>query len=323
VQGGPATGGFGNREQEKSSVKVAVTGATGVIGAAAVRALVAAGHDVVALARTPTEASVVAAAGARTRTGSVADRASLLALLEGCDAVCNLATHIPVGYAALRRRFFRAHDRLGTDGVRMVVDAAREAGVRRVVQESVSLLYADGGDDWIDESSPLGITRVTEPASVAEAHVQEYACDSRVGVVLRFGAVLGDEATTHWMLGSPRRGRLLALGSPESWAHLVHTDDLGGAVLAALSAPTGVYNVGAEPVRRGDLLAAYAEVVGKRPGLLGRSVPHRPSGERAESLTRSLRVNSEHFTAQTGWVPRRPSVDASWFVVDEGREAVR
>ena len=34
---------------------------------------------------------------------------------------------------------------------------------------------------------------------------------------------------------------------------MIHTDDLGGAVLAALHAPSGVYNVGAEPVQRHDL----------------------------------------------------------------------
>ena len=49
---------------------------------------------------------------------------------------------------------WRRHDRLRTDGVANVVEAARRAGVRRVVQESVSFLYADQGDDWITEQQP-------------------------------------------------------------------------------------------------------------------------------------------------------------------------
>ena len=40
---------------------------------------------------------------------------------------------------------------------------------------------------------------------------------------------------------------------------MIHTDDLGGAVLAALHAPSGVYNVGAEPVQRHDLVQGYAD----------------------------------------------------------------
>ena len=52
---------------------------------------------------------------------------------------------------------------LRTTGVANVVEAARTAGVRRVVQESVSMLYADQGDEWITEQSPVDITPMTEP----------------------------------------------------------------------------------------------------------------------------------------------------------------
>src|SRR5689334_16939077 len=127
------------------SVRVAVTGATGVIGSAAVTELVRAGHDVVGMARTPENAQLLVDAGATAVRTSLLDHTGMVAMLDGADAVCNFATHVPVGMAALRPGAWRLHDRLRTDGVRRVLQAAREAGVRRVIQESVSFLYADDG----------------------------------------------------------------------------------------------------------------------------------------------------------------------------------
>ncbi len=305
-------------------MRVAVTGATGVIGTSAVRALVAAGHDVVGLARSLDKADMLKAMGARAEFGDLFDHDALVAMFEGCDVVCNFATHVPVGYRAARPGAWRENDRLRTEGVERVVQAARAARVRRFVQESVSFLYADNGDDWIDEQSPLGITRATEPASVGESHVQEYQRDTRHGVVLRFGTIVGDDSITRWLVRAAEHGRPVGVGEPEGWAHLVHTDDLGPAVVAALCAPSGVYNVGAEPVLRQEVVDAYAGAVGKESGEFAGPLLRRLAGSRIEPLTRSLRVNSEHFTAQTGWSPRRSVFDASWFdVVHTPNEAPR
>lgn len=293
-------------------MKVAVAGATGVMGASAVPALVAAGHDVFAMARTPAKASLVESWGATAVPADIFDHDSLVTMLEGCDVVCNLATRIPVGYRAALASAWRENDRLRTEGVRRVVAAARQTHVRRVVQESVSLVYADQGDAWIDESSPLGINCATEPACVAESHVQAYQSDLRQGVVLRFGMVIGDDALTRFWLRSVRMGLPIGLGSPDGWVHPVHTEDVGPAVVAALGAPGGVYNVGAEPVRRRDLLQGYADAAG-RPGA-GTMGPllRRLTGRRAEPVSRSLRVRSEHFATRTGWTPRRAQFDPSW-----------
>jgi nucleoside-diphosphate-sugar epimerase len=293
-------------------MKVAITGATGVIGRSAVSALVAAGHDVVAMARTPEKAQVVRDLGALPVASALADHESLVRLFGEADAVCNFATSIPVGYAGVRPGAWRANDLLRMEGSRRVVAAAREAGVRRMVQESVSFLYADQGDDWITEGSSLDITRATEPATVAETHVQDYCCGSRTGVVLRFGLIVGDDRSTRWQLRMARRGRPLGLGRPEGWLHPVHTDDLGPAVLSALHAPSGVYNVGSEPVRRADYVRAFAHAAGRDSvGFVG-PVLGRLAGSRAEPLTRSLRVSSEHFTASTGWAPTRAAFGDSW-----------
>ena len=301
-------------------MKVAITGATGVIGSAAVRALLVAGHQVVGLARTSTKAAELQRLGAAAVVAGLFDRDRLVAMFEGCDAVCNFATQVPVGLAGIRPRNWQRNDRLRTEGVATVVAAARAAGVRRFVQESVSLLYADQGDAVITESSPLAITRATEPAAVGESHVQAYQSGPRTGVVLRFGTIIGDDPLTRWRLQAARNGRPVAIGSPWSWTHPVHTEDLGPAVVAALSAPSGVYNVGAAPVRQADLVHGFQIAAGRPVHRMGRRgsgfagpVARRLAGVRLEPLARSLRVSSEHFTSQTGWTPRRAAFGASWF----------
>jgi len=293
-------------------VRTVLTGGSGVIGRAAVPALLEAGHDVVAVVRSSEAADLVRRLGAEPIPGNVLDLASLTAAYEGADAVVNLATSVPVGNSALVPGAWRRHDRLRTDGVANVVEAARLAGVRRVVQESVSFVYADQADEWITEQSPVEITPMTEPAAVGESRIQDYSCESRTGVVLRFGSIIGDDPQTRFWLRAARHGRRTGIGHPSDWAHVVHTDDLGSAVVASLVAPKGVYNVGAEPVQRHDLVQGYADAVGVESGAFIGPFGRRLIGPRLEPLTRSLRVSSDHFAAQTGWRATRPKFEAGW-----------
>lgn len=297
-------------------------GATGVIGTAAVRTLTSAGHSVVGLARDADKARQLEELGAESRCASLSDHAGLVGMLEGADVVCNLASAVPVGLAAFRPGAWRANDRLRIDGVGRVVEAARVARVRRVVQAGVSFLYADQGDAWVDEDAPLEITRATEPASVAESRVQDYSCGSRTGVVLRLATIVGDDPMTRFTLRTARNGLAVGLGDPDGWAHVIHTDDLGPAVLGALAVPSGVYNVGADPVRRADLVNGFSQAVGRESTFVGPLV-RRLGGVRMEPLARSLRVSSDLFTARSGWTPVRSRFDASWFAGQRRSEALQ
>lgn len=290
-----------------------MSGGTGVIGRASVRALLAAGHDVDVLTRSAANTAVIDDLGARAVAADLFDPASLERLYDGADAVVNLASHVPVGYAALLSSAWRRNDALRTTAVANVVAAARAAGVRRVVQESVSYLYADHGDSWITEQDPIEITPATEPNAVGEAHVLGFGSAARVGVVLRFGSIVGDDPLTRFWLRAAANRRPVGVGRADQWSHLVHTDDLGSAVVAALHAPRGVYNVGAAPVLRGELVDGYAKAVGADSAAFLGPVLRRLAGPRLEPMTRSLRVSSDHFSAQTGWTPSRPTFDPAWF----------
>jgi nucleoside-diphosphate-sugar epimerase len=293
-------------------VKVFVTGATGVLGQAAIRALTAEGHKVTGLARNAERAALVEAAGADVSTAQLFDLDAMTRALDGYEVVCNLATNIPSGLAGLRRGAWKVSDRIRVEGSRIVVRAAEAACVRRVVQESVSLLYADGGDDVLTESSPLAVTRAVEPSAVAESNAAEFEGPSRVAVVLRLGLLVGDDAITRWRLSQARSGRAIGLGDPHGWAHVLHPDDAGTAIASALLAPAGTYNVGADPVRRDEMTKVFGEAVGREdPAFLSRLVV-KLAGERLELMSRSQRVSSDLFHETTGWKPRYDSFNTSW-----------
>jgi nucleoside-diphosphate-sugar epimerase len=293
-------------------VKVFLTGATGVMGRQAAAALRAAGHAVGGLARTPEKALELSAAGVRPVVASLFDGAALADAFSGYDAVCNLATHMPIGMHGVLPGAWRSQDRIRMEGSRAVALAAKRAGVLRLVQESVSYLYADGGEQWLDEDSPLMVTRATEPAAVAETNAAAFSCAHRVAVVLRFGHIIGDDPMTRRRLARARAGQAFGIGDPQGWTHLLHPEDVGTAIVAALHAPGGAYNVGAEPVRRSLVTEAFAAAAGQqRTAYLPRLLV-RLAGERLEPLTRSHRISSARFSDHTGWLPLHSRFSPGW-----------
>lgn len=293
---------------------VFVTGAAGVVGRAAVAALLDAGHEVRGLVRSREAARTVDALGATPVAAELYDLTDLATAMQGCDAVANLATKVPVGSAALRPGSLREIDRLRIRGSRVVASAAARAGVDVVVHQSLSFVYADAGDDWIDENGIVDVSRATEPIVVAEDHMAEFTRDGGRAVSLRLGLVTGTDPNTQWQVRRAAAGRAFTLGRPRSWMHVVHPDDAGAAVAHALIAPTGIYNVGAEPVRRGDFAAVIAAVAG---GPAPRSLPkwvERLGAEKLEILTRSHRITSQRFADATGWSPARPVLTSEWLV---------
>jgi nucleoside-diphosphate-sugar epimerase len=293
-------------------VKVFVTGATGVMGRSVARSLIAAGHDVIGLARDAEKAAVLDLMDVMPVRGTMFDMARLAEAFEGCDVVCNMAMRIPIGWSGLRPGAWRASDRLRSEGSRIVSRAARRAGVGRLIQESVSYLYADAGDTWITESSPVSVNSATEPVILAETAAEEFRDVGRASVILRFGTIVGDDGLPRWRLRRARAGRPIGLGSPDGWTHVVHADDIGSAVVASLGAPSGVYNAGAAPIRRSDLVATYGQAVGVDDGAFISRVLQRFGGDRLEPLTRSQRVCSVALTRATAWRPIHPEFDPAW-----------
>jgi nucleoside-diphosphate-sugar epimerase len=172
-------------------MRVFVTGGTGAAGRHTIPALVQQGHMVTALARTPEKAAALTAQGATAVLVSLFDRAALAAAFAGHDAVINLASAIPPMRRWLTAKAWRSNDRVRTQGSAAVVDAALAAGVGRVVQESVSMLYRDQGAGWVDEEAPIDRYPMARGNLAAEANAHRFSQAGGTGIVVRFGGSTG------------------------------------------------------------------------------------------------------------------------------------
>jgi nucleoside-diphosphate-sugar epimerase len=274
-------------------MRIFLTGGTGAIGRHAVAALVEAGHQVSALARSQGKADELRAHGAAPVDVSIFDSAQLSRAFVGHDAVVNLATALPPTSSAVRTSAWAPCERLRTEGSAAVVDAALAADVPRLLQESVVMIYADGGTAWITEQAP----------------VDRFADAGGSATVLRFGLFYGP--------GSVQSDELLALarkhigfmpGAAGGYLSSIHLADAGAAVVAGLDVSGRVYNVvDDEPLTKSGYASAVADAVGTR---LWVRVPGRAGlllGDRLTSLTRSVRASNRSFVEATGWHPRFPS----------------
>lgn len=290
-------------------MRVFVAGATGVLGRRAVARLVEAGHEVTAVARTPAADQRLRAAGAEPVRLDLFDPTAVASAVEGHEALVNLATHIPPASRAWRRGAWRENDRLRGEAASNLAAGARDAAV--VVQESIAFLYEDHAAARIEEPDRIRPGVATASALTAEAAAHAVTADGRRGVVLRFGQfVAADARHTRDLVAMARRGRLAMLGAPDGYVSLVDADDAARAVVAALHAPAGIYNVAeVEPSTRAEHARALAAAVGRPvrplPSWLGRT-------RLAEPLTRSHRLSTTRFQAATGWHPRVPEIRADW-----------
>lgn len=140
-------------------MRVFVSGGTGAIGVHTVPALVAAGHAVTALARSDEKAAWLQSQGARPVAVSLFDRRGLADAFAGHDAVVNLASALPSTTAFIRKSAWADCEKVRVEGSAAVVDAARDAGVPKLIQESVVMIYRDGGTNWIDEGVSNGLCK--------------------------------------------------------------------------------------------------------------------------------------------------------------------
>ncbi|MFT4263410.1 MAG: NAD(P)H-binding protein [Nocardioides sp.] len=296
------------------SQRVFVTGGTGAIGPHAVRALIGAGHEVTALARTDAKAAQLVALGARPVLGSLFDADWLAEALAGHDAVANLATAIPGSLQYARGGAWKENTRIRTEGSTAVVDAALAAGVPRLIQESIALAYPDRGREWIDESVPLELFPIVRSTPVAEGNVDRFTAAGGTGVTLRFGLFYGPGSVQSAEMIAAARWHLAAvLGPPTAYWSPIHLEDAGAAVAAALTAGAGVYNVvDDEPVTKTAFASAIGDAVGVRAWIRGPGRLVGLAGASTSAITRSLRVSNRRFKDATGWAPRYPSAREGW-----------
>ena len=115
-----------------------VTGGTGVVGRPLLTRLIAGGHSVRALARSPGAASAVRALGAEPVAGDISDVPSLVAGMKGTHAAFHVA-----GINEMCLTDPSPMYRANVDGTRNVVRAANAAGVERLVYTSSAVVLGE------------------------------------------------------------------------------------------------------------------------------------------------------------------------------------
>lgn len=195
------------------SMRLLVTGGTGVLGRALQPLAQAAGHEL----RTPTRGEL-----------DLFDPGAVARATRGTDAVLHLASRIQPLEQLENPDAWRENDRLRADASRILVDAALAGGVTVYVQPTVTFVYPSDGP--ASEETPLtDVSPILQSALAAERETARFAHGGRRGVVLRFG-LLDGPGTGH---DSPAP----VLGAT------VHVTDAARALLSALALPSGIYNV--------------------------------------------------------------------------------
>ncbi|GAA2754249.1 NAD-dependent epimerase/dehydratase family protein [Amnibacterium kyonggiense] len=239
-----------------------VTGASGWLGAAVARDLVAAGHEVRTLQR---RASGVD--GAEDVLASVTQPDAVVRAVEGVDAVVHLAAK--VSFAGEEADFVAVN----IEGTRTLVRAAKRAGVRRFVFVS-SPSVAHTGEPITGEDAP--------PAQPERAH-GAYARTKAAAELVALGAdapgfaVVAVRPHIVWGPGDPQlveriqqraaAGRLPVVGSGAALVDSTYVDDAVAGIRAALDAAERVHGnayvlTSGEPRPIAELIAGFCAAAG-------------------------------------------------------------
>jgi nucleoside-diphosphate-sugar epimerase len=303
-------------------VRVFVAGGSGALGLRVVGLLAQAGHDVTATARTGPGADAVRVRGGRPVDVDHYMRESIREAIAGHEAVLRLTTKIPPLNQMRSAASWAETGRLRNESARLIVEACRDEGVPLYLHESIAFVYADGGDSWLDEDSPVDVERAVplRDALRGEEQAGRFTAYGGRGIVLRFGGFYAaDSAQSLKMAADARRGRLALLGRSHNYYSSIHLDDAAAATVAALTAAAGTYNVVDEdPVTLGDYLSSLAAAAGAKPlrrfpSVLGPLV----LGTTWQYLSRSLRVSGKLLRDTVGWQPSVPNAREGWRRIGE------
>ncbi len=193
-------------------MRVFVAGGTGAIGRRVVAGLVAAGHGVAATTRSDANANAIEDAGASAVVVDVYDRDALETRLveHHPDVVIHQLTDLPDDVAHIGA-YRDANDRIRREGTANLVAAARAAGVRSLIAQSVA---------W----------EMPEPSAAAVADLERQVGDFG-GLVVRYGRFYGPDTFFSAELPPPPR---------------IHIDDAARRTIALLGHPAGVVTLADE-----------------------------------------------------------------------------
>lgn len=302
-------------QHDHSSQRIFLTGATGSMGLAATRELVAAGNEVVGVTRSREGARALLDLRATPVEVDLFDASAVREAMDGSDVVAHFATSIPTGNDATRAKAWALNDRLRTEGTSNLVAAAEAVGARRFIFESIALAYPDRGSEWIDEDVALDpVAPMMRSAIESEAMLASFSQRGGEAVVLRFGRLYGPGRASDVFVEGVRSRQMPIIGNGKNLVSSIHSDDVGTAVAAAVIVDPGTYNiVDDEPMTQHDLMNTITSTLdAPAPKRVPYPIARLVAGKAARVMTVSQRVSNRRFREATGWAPRYPSAAAGW-----------
>jgi nucleoside-diphosphate-sugar epimerase len=300
-------------------MRVLVAGGSGAIGRRLVPLLVDRGDEVVVLSRSKKNTAPVVEAGARVVTADALDADRMRTAVNAVqpDAIVDLLTALPRAIDPRRiDRDTAATNELRTVGTENVIAAAREAGVQRIVSESIAFIYDPGAGRVNTETAALWKRpprRFT--AAVDAVRVHEKLVTDAGGTILRFGLLYGpgtEFAPQGGIADQVRKGRFPIVGGGSAVFSFTHVDDAATAIDAALRADVGgtVLNVvDDEPAEIREWLPYYAQTLGARaPGKVPAFVARLLVGSYGVAFNTKMRGASNARAKELlDWVPEHRS----------------
>jgi nucleoside-diphosphate-sugar epimerase len=289
-------------------MKVFVTGATGFVGQAVVKALRRRDHEVVGLVREARKGKALEQLGVTLAVGDMLKPATYEGIVQTVDVVINTAQYgIQGRFTGKKLKQIEQADALMT---RTLSRACLEYD-KKLIYTSGCFNYGDHGDEWITEQTPL------HPSPLGKGHTQMVKVllplfqDRHLRVIIIApGFVYGSGGLfKQSFYDTLQKGQLRIFGTGKNYWSPIHVDDLAAVyALAAESEAYGeTYNaVDDQPLPLRDLVNTFTDALGKKrvgsmaPWLLKLII----GGPLVDSLVTSFRISNEKAKRELGWQPR-------------------
>ena len=235
---------------------VLITGGAGYIGADITRILLNQGHKVRILDNltygTQGIAKLRANANLEIIVGDIRDRQAVALAAEGIDDIAHMASL--VGQPACNLDPDKTYQ-INTEGTRIVTEAAKDAGVKRLVLASTCSVYGHQDGEMAEDSPSC---TADDPYAESKRQSEEIvmgAADKLSARIVRMGTVYGQaprmrfDLVVNLLSGlAVRKGEFTVIGG-DAWRPFVHVWDVARAVVAVLQASNEkadrqIFNVG-------------------------------------------------------------------------------
>jgi UDP-glucose 4-epimerase len=329
-----------DRNDRRATVRILVSGGAGYVGSVSVERLLEAGHDVVVLDDLST-GHRAAVGGARLVMGSYGDEVTMTDLLarERVDAILHCAARSLVAESVANpARYYRENVAGGV----ALLEAARAAGIRRLVFSSTAAVYGAPRETPIHEDAPLDpINPYGETKRTFESALRWYGVAYGLrSVALRYFNVAGaferngeqHDPETHLIpnvLAAAQSGRPVTIfgtnyptADGTNVRDYIHVEDLADAHLTAIEATALTDPRTDDPDAAGDRTRgrfvainlgsaagfSVREVITAAERVVGRVIPAEP-GPRRSGDPPILVAANDMARNMLGWTPRRGSLD--------------